>query len=144
MALILGPIILKAFKKKRLKAMNREVQKQLDLFKQECDKIEIDLNDIEVKTNKWTEEMVTDNSFGGGMDQLVGRGDLNIKKVNYNPNVLTLSVLYKESTIEVIIRVDMDTTSLELKLAIQKKSYLYINPNNPEEYYLDLDFLDNN
>jgi chromosome segregation ATPase len=116
-------------------------RKEIDDFKNQADKVQIDLNQLSLKSNEWQEEIVTDNSKYGGYNQLVGRGDLNIETVQHSLNALELSVSYKGQTIDVLRRVNMDTKTLKMKLAIQEKTTLYINPEEPQEYYLDLEFL---
>lgn len=94
-----------------------------------------------MKSNEWQEEIVTNNTKYGGYNQLAGRGDLNIEKVQHSLNVLETNVKYKGQTIDVLCRVNMDTKTLKMKLAIQEETTLYVNPEKPDEYYLDLDFL---
>ncbi len=85
--------------------------------------------------------MVINNSKSGGYNQLGGRGDLNIEIVQHNLNVIQLRIPYKGKHIEVNYRVDMDPTVLKMKLAIQEVTTLYVNPNNADELYLDMEFL---
>ncbi|MBK8580713.1 MAG: hypothetical protein IPL86_02370 [Flavobacteriales bacterium] len=118
----------------------RETAK-LEKFKLLAEKVEVDLSHVKLKSNSWQEEVVTNNRRTGGYNQLVGRGDLNIENVQRNQNVIFLSVPYKGREIEIQYGVNMDPTTLTMKLEMKKSTTLYVNPNNNEENYLDMDFL---
>lgn len=127
-------------RKKEMLLKKRNIE-QLNTLKKNADKIEIDLNEVTLKSNNWSEEIVINNSRSGGLNQMSGRGDLNVEKVQHNENVLLFRVPYKNIVIEIDYAFSMEITTLEMKLAIQKETILYVNPNDCDEYYLDLDFL---
>lgn len=143
LAILIGSIYLlyNFLSDQKAEKLNREVEADLKQFKNSADSILIDLDSAEIKSHSWTEEKVTDNSRFGGYDQLVGRGDLNTESVLQQQNVIHLRPEYRGDILDIYARVDMDPTTLKLKLTMQKETHLYIHPMNPEMYYLDLEFL---
>lgn len=139
--LLLALGIAKILKNRSQEKEYEKFRKEVHAFKEEADSIQVDLNQMRIKSNEWQDEQVINHSKYGGANQLIGRGDLNIKKVQRSINVLETSVTYKGQTIHVLSRVSMEPTTLKMKLAIQKETTLYVNPDQPEEYHLDLDFL---
>jgi len=130
-------IILKIIRNKE----KQKIKNEFNLFIKNADIVKVQFDNFRIKTNSWTEEVVTDNGRYGVYNQMMSQGDLNIKKVDHNMHILILNVNYSNMIIRIEYVIQMEPKTLEIKLAIQKETNLYINPNNPNQYYLDMDFL---
>lgn len=144
LGIVITAVLIIVFKlnksKKEMMLIKRNIE-QLNTLKENADRIKIDLKKVILKSNNWSEEVVANNSESGGLNQISGRGDLNVEKVQHHQNVLLFRVPYKNIVIEFDYAFNMEITTLEMKLAIQKETILYVNPNNFDEYFLDLEFL---
>lgn len=92
---IVGYGILNTIQKRTEQKEYEKYSKELNTFKKRADQIPVDLNKLHLKSNEWQEEIVIDNSKYGGYNQLLGRGDLNIKKVQHSLNILETNVIHK-------------------------------------------------
>jgi len=135
--LIIGLIL--GFKSKLRSKSN---ESKLKDFKSKADKVKIDLTQASIKTNKWTDEIVTDNSNYAGLNQLTGNSERNIDKIDRTVNSVNVEFKYKGETINHTTNVLMDSDNLKIHLAIQKETILYIDSENYENRYLDLEFID--
>jgi hypothetical protein len=141
---IIGAIVIVVIgivQKRRQNESNLHLENKLEDFKRNAKKIKVDLGTAEIKSNSWSEEIVTDNSKSGGLNQMTGDGHRNIQTIQQNKNVMLFKVPYQNGIIEVVSEINMDTKTLEMKLALQNETILYVNPNKTEEYYLDLEFI---
>ena len=96
------------------------------------DKIIIRLNTILIKSNNWKKEVIIDED--SQYEKVVN--------VDKSYNYLTLKVPYKDSLIHYSSNIEMDTTKLKMLFAIKKETYLYVDPENANNFYLDLSFLE--
>jgi len=126
-----------------IKSKRKEYKSKLELenFKKTADKIVIDLENIKIKSNSWTDTVVVDNTRYGGLNQLTGNEDKNIKMIKRDINYVKISVPYKEKTLNFNLSVAMEATILKMHFAIKKETILYVDPENPDNYYLDMEFL---
>jgi hypothetical protein len=132
--LYLGFIIVKA----------KKSETQNELIKQEytnsSEKTFINLQKVEIKSSKWIEKMVADNSFEAKLSYLSDTGGTNIL-IKKSTNFVTLKIPYKKSMIEYDIEIGIDLTSLKLHFEAQKEAEFYYDPKNPKSKYLNLNFL---
>ena len=127
------------FKDKLILKSNKS---KLNDFKLNADKVLVDLTIAEIKSNSWTEEVITDNSNYAGLNQLTGQSEKNFKLEEKILNHVKVKTKYNGKNIEYGTNVNMDTDNLKIHLSIQKETYLYIDPKNIENKYLDLEFLE--
>lgn len=123
------------------KSLSKKHQKEFEDFKARAVKIKIDLQNITIKSNQWTEEVVINNSKYAGLNQLSGHPERNLKSVTHSLNNLIFEVVYKGQKIRINEEVRMEPKSLEMLLAVKEETLLYIDPNDLSYYYLDLEFL---
>ncbi|MEC3908908.1 hypothetical protein VOI54_17935 [Tamlana sp. 2201CG12-4] len=95
------------------------------------DKITINLDLLEIQTNNYRQEV----SVGHGTQQ---RNEY----VDVNHNVILLEVPYKDELIKYKLNIDMDSTKLKMHFAIKETTELYVDPENSNNNYLDLRFLE--
>lgn len=126
---------------KILKKASNKFLNQKDRLKREGSKIIINLNDVEIKSNSWSEEKIEYNSKTGALNQISGRAELNIETQTKHRNIISFQVPHNNQLIQISQEVEMESTTLQMKLALQKETSLYFNKKNPSEYYLDVEFL---
>jgi hypothetical protein len=114
---------------------------ELENLKKTADKIIVNLNTAEIKTNSWTEDKIIETGRIGMLNQLGGDGDKNIRSVTRNESMVSWVFNYHGKTIHYTIVIDKEVQSLKMHFAIQKETILYVDPNNPDNNYLDLEFL---
>ncbi len=141
-AVILSPFVIYYFydnyKSKRLIKSNN---KQLEDFKNRANKIVVNLEDVQIKSNSWTEQKVIDNSYYAGFNQMAGYDGKNFETITRNFNYVKFKIPHEYGIIEYKAHIPMDTTKLKIYFAIKKQTYLYVDKLDEEKMYLDLDFL---
>lgn len=125
----------------KLKRLEVKYEKALADLKLGGEKVKVDLDSVKIKSNKWNETIITDNTQYAGLNELVGRADRNMKTVVKNLNQITIKIPYNGKTIRYKANVQMDLDNLKIHFAIQKETTLYIDPLNNRNMYLDLEFL---
>ncbi|WP_289040498.1 hypothetical protein [uncultured Zobellia sp.] len=123
------------------KAEKMENKRRIQKLKQDGQKIEIDLNNVKINSSSWQEKIITDNTQYTGLNELVGRGNRNFKLVNRTLNQISLKKTFKGKTITYRESIKMDTDNLKIHLALKEKTFLYIDPGDWKNMYLDLEFL---
>lgn len=114
---------------------------ELEKLKKTSDKIIVNLNTAEIKTNSWTEEEIIETGRIGMLNQLGGNGDKNIRNVTRNESMVSWIFIYHGKPIHYTIVIDKEVQSLKMHFAIQKETIFYVDQNNPDNNYLDLEFL---
>ena len=95
------------------------------------DKIAVNLDKLEIQTNSYRQEI----EVGSGYNR---RNEY----INVNHNVIQIDIPYKNESIKYKLNIDMDPTKLKMHFAIKEKTELYVDPENPNNNYLDLKFLE--
>jgi hypothetical protein len=131
----------------------KKVKELVDDLKATGEKIEIPLNECEIKENNYSEER--DRYRSGDIQGLEPRfeGDIqfwnglydssyNVKMVDVNQSVLIYKHLHNGVEEKFISKVIPRTKQdLNFKFYLQKKTFLYVDKNNRKRYYFDLEFL---
>lgn len=112
-------------KKRRIKELNRTKN-----LKENGIAVLVNLEDIEIHTNRYKHEIVV----GSGKRE-------RFEKIDINHNQMFLEIPYENRTIDYEVHVNMDPTKLKIYFALNKTTNLYINSENPDNMYLDLEFL---
>ncbi len=92
--------------------------------------IPLDLDTIRIKSNSWTEKQTIQTTIY----------DLEFDH-NKTQTILEIETKINERKHVFHVPVKQNPQTLEMYFAIQKTTSLYINPENPEEFYLDLRFI---
>ena len=95
------------------------------------EKVIVDLDKIKIKNNSWNQEFI----IGSGKYQRV-----ELRDINYN--YIEFEIPYRNQIVKYNLHIDMELTTLKMHFAIKGKTTLYIDPNNTEDNYLDLRFLE--
>lgn len=135
-AILIGIYFLASGFKQR--KQEREYQKQLQLFKLSARKIVVSLEDVEIKSNNWTDKILKDDFNYGLLDAMAGYDESNFMQVDRNLNAVAITLTIDGSTIDYFVNIEMEPKALAMHFAIKKETYLYISA---EERYLDLEFL---
>jgi hypothetical protein len=121
-----------------------DLQAEVNNFKLTADKILVDLNSCEIKANNYTEQVVDQRSYRSqAFDTMRGSpkkyGDIYINQAMliFETEKYGQKERYYSPTIY------KDEITLRFLLDKQKETYLYIDKNNREKYYFDLEFLEN-
>lgn len=93
-------------------------------------KVTIELDSITIKSNSWTEKQTIETTIY----------DLEFDH-NKTQTILEIETEINERKHVFHVPVKQNPQTLEMYFAIQKTTSLYINPENPEEFYLDLRFI---
>ena len=101
-----------------------------DNFKKNGEKVIVMYDELEIKTRSWNQEI----EVGSGTNS---RNEY----VDVNNNHIYLKKLHRGHCFEQEIIIDMDPQILRMKLALKNELYLYYNPNDLEDYFLDIEFL---
>jgi hypothetical protein len=118
------------------------------------DKIRVDLNNCEVKENNYTEERLRGGNYGDAIPiseeqkmDIWTRGNTIYRNndrvtVQINQTVVTGEVMRSGKPFKFrSLVLPHDRESLMFKMFAQKETTLYINPTDPDRYYLDMEFL---
>jgi hypothetical protein len=117
-------------------------QKEFESFKANATKIKVSLKDYEIKSNSWTDEIIiARNKYNAAWNQVTGNPDRNIQKISRNVNHVTLKIKYWGKTIDYNFYVEKDTKTLTVLFEVQQETTLYVDRNDPDKKYLDLEFL---
>lgn len=121
----------------------RKRQQEMDEFKLRAEKIRVPLRECEVISNSHTEEMLrSHNHRVQALDSLYDNGSSNIRKVDITQSRILFKA--KSGTEEMTYAspvVEMDRTTLLLKLDLQNETTLYVDRNDAGKFYFDLEFL---
>ena len=99
-------------------------------MKKNGEKVVVMYDELEIKTRSWNQEI----EVGSGTNS---RNEY----VDVNNNHIYLKKLHRGHSFEQEIIIDMDPQILRMKLALKNELYLYFNPNNLDDYFLDIEFL---
>ena len=94
-------------------------------------KIELNLENIPIKTNSYLQEVVV----GHGRSERIEK-----KQIHHNVLIFNAKTGNEKSAFKVDVY--MEPEKLKIKLLLQQKTYLYYDEQNPDNYYIDLSFLD--
>jgi hypothetical protein len=125
-----------------MRYLNGSSKNKLERFKSESTRLNVNLLEAEIKSNKWTEEVMTDETKYAGLNQLNGEPEKNFRIEEKVVSHLKIRAKYNGKTIEYGQNVNMESDNLRIHLELQKETYLYVDPKNIENKYLDLEFME--
>ncbi len=106
-------------------------------------KVEVDLDKVEIKSASYREEIISENAGFNRYEALDGM----IRKDNREFNNVEQSVLVYETEVHGNKKkfysplIPKDETTLQLLLGSQKKTSIYLDRLNDENYFFDIEFL---
>lgn len=128
--MVLPSIILILRNKIYLKNADKKEAKRKALLLQTGEKIPVNLDNVKIHTNSYLEEV----EVRGGYRR-------RNETVAIDHNVILLEIPYKDEFISYRIDVGMDPERLRMHLAVKGETNLYVDPKDPDNNYLDLNFL---
>lgn len=93
-------------------------------------KIPIDLENVRIKSNSWNEKKVIETTIY----------DIDFDEER-TQTILEIETEMNGTTQIFHLPTEHDPKTLEMYFAMQKTTFLYIDPNNPRIFYLDLNFI---
>ena len=128
---LLLPMLIYFLKTKfELDRWNNHKRKQINKLIKHGDQVIVNLDDLEVQTNSYLKEIEAGSGYNTRME-----------RISVNHNVLLIAAVYRGETIKYKVNIDMDPTKLKMHLAVKKETVLYVDPKDPNNNHLDLDFL---
>lgn len=127
--------------KRKIKQKNKQFDNEREKFIKNARAVKVNLDNIEIKSNKWNEKIVVDNSRYGGYNQMAGYADKNIESVDRTINTVKIDFPINGKNITTQFNIEMNTDRLRIKFAMKNETIYYYDINNPEMDFLDLDFL---
>ena len=79
--IILGIIYVKK-SDRRLDKFSKEQKKTIKDFKAKLRKVLVNLDEVEVKSNSWTEEQIINRGRYSGLDEMMGYKESSVRKIN--------------------------------------------------------------
>ncbi|SFR51928.1 hypothetical protein SAMN04490243_2532 [Robiginitalea myxolifaciens] len=93
-------------------------------------KVPVNLDEVKIHTNSYLQEVEVGSGYARRNET-----------VDVDHNVILLEIPYANEVINYRIDVGMDPERLRMHLAIKGETILYVDPNDPNNHYLDLKFL---
>lgn len=123
-------VIIKKSIKKDTEKINTFIYKETERFKSESVKSTINFSEIEFFSNSWKKSIV------------VGRGlDTREELIDVHENTLLIRKVINDLVYDMKLEIEMEPTTLKMKIAMKNDIDFYYNPNDPSEYYIDFNFL---
>ena len=131
---------------------NNRTNSKLQLQKEEEERrlkanaqpIEVDLSKAIIKSNAWTDKIITDDSKYAGLNDLAGNAQRNYTNVPQFKSIIQFEVHLEGENKLIEFSSNLSETNLLLHFAKQGKTTYYYFKNKPEKSILDLDFLNEN
>ena len=95
------------------------------------DKITINVDQLEIKPNSYQQEIEVGSGYRTRNEH-----------IPINHNVVLLEISYKGHNIQKRIDINMEPSKLKMHFAVKGTTELYIDPQQPDNNYLDLRFLE--
>ncbi|WP_298393300.1 hypothetical protein [Flavobacterium sp.] len=128
--ILLAYLILKYANNKEQNKINSIVRQEINQFKSESIKSTINFSEIEFFSNSWKKSIVV----GSGLNT---REEL----IDVHENTLLIRKVINNSTYDIKVEIEMEPTTLKMKIAMKNDIDFYYNPKNPNEYHIDFSFL---
>lgn len=140
--LIAGGAFLIRYSYRRVRKKNDDIIKNaIQKFKQTSEVADISFDECEILRNDYVQEVDRNTHRARAWDALIDETRNTVRqKVNQNVLVIETAINgQKHRFYSHTLNIDHDT--LLFKLDMKKQTKLYYNMDNPDEYYLDLEFL---
>lgn len=108
----------------------------------EYEEIIVDLIKTKIKSEKWNEIEVKNESLEYYLNSLSDTGgNENLRFIKKKINNIIIQIPYKKSFIDYEIKTEMETTKLKLFFEVQKETKAQVDKTNRKIKYIDLSFL---
>lgn len=117
--------------------------RHLSSFKENAVKVKVNLDECEILTNNYVKENSPSDYNSVSIFDLFNSNDAS----NGNQELSQSVIVYKKELNNAIITyyspvVYKDASTLRFHMGSQKHTYIYINKDNPESYFFDISFLE--
>lgn len=131
-----------------LKNTSEKVTKKQEVafqkFLKTADRVHVILDDAKIVEKKHTEVHEVNQDYrAAGLNEISGNGHYNEERITHTYCEVTFPIDYKGKKISVEEIIPKDETSVRMYFYTQKITTFYINPNDMNEVYLDLTFIEN-
>ncbi|MES2543952.1 MAG: hypothetical protein V4548_03640 [Bacteroidota bacterium] len=143
-SIVLILVFRKIYKPKQLSQTKNQNKKfeERKFVQKEYEEIVVDLISAKIKSEKWNEIEVENDSLENYFSRLSDTGgDESLKFIKKKINSVVIQIPYKKSFIDYEIKTGMETTKLKLFFEIQKKTKAQVDKINRRIKYIDLSFL---
>lgn len=128
---LFGIVLLIAIRYSKKKVIVKEQEKFFNIL-QAGTKFKIDLDRVQIKSNKWNSSRFIENNIY----------DIEITEENIQ-TILEFEIEINGQKKQFHWPCDLETKSLEMYFAIQKETDFYLDSNDHSNFYLDLGFIKN-
>lgn len=125
----------------KLKKPSEMYEKHIREFKQSADRVIVNLDKaiIQEKNHFHTETVVEGKA--AALNVIAGYGHHNEETIKSTSCDVKFTVKYNKRTITLQTTILKDETSVRMHFYLQKETIAYINPYDPKEYHIDLEFM---
>ncbi len=142
--LLLPYIIYYFWVEKETDKIEKQLEKEFQQFLKTADRVHVFLDDAIIKEKKHTEtNTITQDNRAAALNEISGNGHYNEERITYTYCEVTFKVNYKGQKLTIKEVIHKDETSVQMHFYTQKVTTFYINPNDMNEIYLDLTFINN-
>jgi hypothetical protein len=110
-------------------------------FKKTADKIPIDLGLAVVEERNRYETRITEKGDSAALNAAFGYSQRNEETIEHTFSKVTFKTKYKGKTLKFTETIHAEPTTVRMHFFMQKETFMYINPSNPDDYFIDLIFL---
>ena len=125
----------------KTKNQNKKLE-ECKFVQKEYEEIIVDLINAKIKSEKWNEIEVENDSLESYFNRLSDTGsDENLRFIKKKINSIIIQIPYKKSFIDYEIKTEMEATKLKLFFEVQKETKAQVDKINRKIKYIDLSFL---
>lgn len=140
--IIIGFILIVTSKSKFESKLEKSFQNEVDRLKESGDRIKVDFKDCEIISNNYYKEVVKSSSYRvQALDSLydssraVENIEINKSRITYQDKNLSDDYIFISHLI------NKDKITLSFTLSKYKKTTIYVDKKDENQYYFDLEFL---
>ncbi|WP_420572484.1 hypothetical protein [Kordia sp.] len=101
------------------------------------------LNEAEINEKKHIQTKTVVSGEAAALNEISGYGAHNETQITHTYCEVTFKVSYAQKTLFLKQTIDKDETSVRMYFYMQKETVAYLDPYDPEYYYIDLEFIEN-
>ena len=125
----------------KTKNLNKKLEER-KFVQKEYEEIVVDLISTKIKSEKWNEIEVENDTLEYYFSRLSDTGgDESLKFIKKKINSIVIQIPYKKSFIDYEIKTEMETTKLKLFFEVQKKTKAQVDKTSRKIKNIDLSFL---
>ena len=125
----------------KTKNQNKKLEER-KFMQKEYEEIIVDLINAKIKSEKWNEIEVENDSLESYFNRLSDTGsDETLRFIKKKINSIIIQIPYKKSFIDYEIKTEMETTKLKLFFEVQKETKAQVDKISRKIKYIDLSFL---